>query len=1069
MGWGDSFLGGMQMGVNLYSAYQGIQKTQMELDAGQGTKDAMTEQLNKQRSDELANSSTTLSTLSPGDSTSPNTTTSPAPATELTHDPAKLPGGTKDQGDFPNKTKDDADANDKLIKEAVERAGKAKSVPVPEPTYGSPTAGTTPSVFSLREKDSQPPSVAQTVNAPAALPTMGKSTPWTPPSLMQTYDIPADQPGAPSPNQGAPTPAPAIGGPPMRQTAPTGTLAGGAPPPGAPAQGGALGNPAAPAAPAPSVELGADGKPKISAWDLSSWSARAQQNYPPKGALPGGAVMGPPADEPLHLMSWADRVRQQQSAQPKGALPASVTGDKTQETTPPLPGQPGSPVPPSILGPVGDAIAASYPPPKITPKADASSAPGIGSKLLGMLGIGSANAAETGAPGSAAPGSIAPGSVPPGTVAPGSILQDGSVAPPLPGSRASTTPALATKPAGEATAVPAPPKGAALPAESASQPVALPSGTAKVAPNQAGPTVQSTQSPATKPFDIDPRPYNSLTPKYKAMVDAAAEQEGANPVRLAMYWNLENSLKPTSVNDKPNDGRGPLQIKETTWNEIPGTAKLNTYDLKDSLIVAGRLSVILDRQFGRDTQSSVAAYQGGAGTVHNLATGAALPKDHPGTVGYVKAASGGKSDGQTGYTPMIGVNAQALIRAGTVDNPGTPASPGNPGTPPAPAGPSAMIKYLASVAPTDAPMTDKWIAATASLVALSAMKGDAAGMSHSQDFMLQMLHQGSITNMMDAYKSLAAGNGTLAAQQLARAHAYFPDGSLGRFGVDKDGSVWAQQFDAHDPSVKLGGPMKVGLPEIQKMLITTQNPNTFNALVQEQDKVNSQIAYQQKHGEYLSSLASTREQRVEDQRTAATEREQVRREDTQARRDMANDRDANRLQVEDLKSQIKTNNAADPTMPKQAAVDKETADRYDEGGSAMKDPSTGKNMSPAQGAGMAAIHTDLRMGDGRFTPTGAQHVAQSVMDGSMVGVPDAQGRVEVFRKGDNFKTATPVARLSALASRQYLGIMGKQFAPRPQPGAQALATNTTQAAAIPGVIPPGALPQQNAPSTQSQQ
>jgi hypothetical protein len=67
---------------------------------------------------------------------------------------------------------------------------------------------------------------------------------------------------------------------------------------------------------------------------------------------------------------------------------------------------------------------------------------------------------------------------------------------------------------------------------------------------------------------------------------------------------------------------------------------------------------------------------------------------------------------------------------------------------------------------------------------------------------------------------------------------------MGQFGVDKAGNVWAQRVDENDPSRKLGPPTQVTHQALAAMMIQTRDPNTFVKLVNEQQKVASELRLQ---------------------------------------------------------------------------------------------------------------------------------------------------------------------------------------------------------------------------------
>lgn len=371
----------------------------------------------------------------------------------------------------------------------------------------------------------------------------------------------------------------------------------------------------------------------------------------------------------------------------------------------------------------------------------------------------------------------------------------------------------------------------------------------------AGPTPMSPGSPvantqpsqapiAVKP-PIDPRPYALLaeqSPKYRQIIDQAADETGVSPERLAWHWWRESGFKPTVPDGKAGEN-GPMQIMPETAQRFNARGLLDPHNLSDSLVLAGRYIHYLDGRYGKDSPSSVGAYQGGEGSIDDIAAHPdTAAQRHPNTMAYVKAAFAG-----SGVDGKNFVGASSMTPNGIVDA----ASQG---------GPDGFLRYISQSAPRGMPMGDAMRQAEATLVGWAAARGDYAGMQHARDYMLQLSHAGSNQNLMGAYQAIQSGDGVSASQYLARAHAFFPDGTIGRFGVDKSGAVWGERFDESDPSRRVGGPFQVTPQGIETLLNQTTDPGKYLQTVQEQQKNAAYTRHLDTMGQYYTDLIHSREE-----------------------------------------------------------------------------------------------------------------------------------------------------------------------------------------------------------------
>lgn len=756
--------------------------------------------------------------------------------------------------------------------------------------------------------------------------------------------------------------------------------------------------------PAPAPQLGPDGRPKIPALDFSSWSARAQQNYPPAPPAPGtpaptdipgvySSTTPPPAAEmgetPRSPVGAGLATPMGAAAARQGAIP----GVQTSNTPPPaaeMGEQPGTPP----GRPVTTGVAPPAPP--------AAGQAGLGGRILGLLGqlnpIGTAQAAE-------APPTAAPAPVPTGPGGEASTHLTSVVNPfsALHGATTVGTPSPAAPPA-SVQVQPAPAAHAALPPAAAGAPVSVPASRDPVAPGQQGPTTQSEPAPARVIPPFDHKPWAALlqqAPQYARLVEQVATQEHVDPARLAWHWWKEGGFR-TQVPTGAAGELGATQVMPATARMLDPKGTLNPVALQGSLTLAARNIFQLDTRYGKNAPLSFAAYQGGSGSADAIAGG--QDAHHPNTVAYMRAAFPGRTIGPENYSPPIEIDPQGAVQAGTQG------------------GPDGFIHYIASSGPANVSMGDKWRATETALMALAASKGDVAGMQQARDFALQMAQQGSTSSLIAAYKALQNGDGVTASQQLARAHAFFPDGTMGRFGVDKSGAVWAQRVDENDPSRALGGHFQITPEKLQDMMIQTQDPNRYLQMVREQQKTASELSMNAAHGQWYKDQVQVHRDQItmhsQDLRFIADQNNTQRAAAaTEAARSRIYASAVKGLEAAELRA------AGDPARDRE--IDGEVGKLYRNDGGVSNDLTTEQNGDASQ------IHQDIR----RNSPIGitgpmAYELSTGVVQGRYAVWPAADGQsYGVYEKGNT--DGPPVAVLSKMVGARIAAKYGARRAALP--------------------------------------
>jgi hypothetical protein len=537
--------------------------------------------------------------------------------------------------------------------------------------------------------------------------------------------------------------------------------------------------------------------------------------------------------------------------------------------------QPGA----TMLPPSTNQIAQPVQPAQPTPSAS------IGSKILGALNpVGTAYADEP------------KGSLPPGTrVLPPAKTDDGSDAKSSDGlidgpgvyhpekivtgaigaaksalnwlEGANKEPQDAS-PKDAAADAPAPAKQAAT-ANTASAPAAkgaitAPGGTtttepapaAKVTPDQKGPSVASEAPVAYPTPGVDGRPWaavNDRAPRVAQTIDAIAHKYNVPPDMLAANWNVESGMAlsgddPTKVvlgsNGQPirnynangTTDMGPFQINSATRDSIDPKHEINPDTVAGGAELAARY-YNTPAVAGLDPFLKAVAYNGGPGAAAAVAKG---DFSNPATQhAYDYALKVFNGDAPKNFAPPVQTPSADAIAAAAQKE-----------------GPNGVIRMLAQANP-NIPLTRTWTASETNLMADFLSKGDVNSAMQVRDMVYQIQHQGMSENLRGAYGALQAGDGVSAAQFLAKAHAFMPDGTMGRFGVDDKGQVWAERLD-ENTGKPIGKAFQITPGAVASMMIQTRDPNKALQLMDQHAQSAAQTSFYQQHGNYLGDMVEAR-------------------------------------------------------------------------------------------------------------------------------------------------------------------------------------------------------------------
>lgn len=456
--------------------------------------------------------------------------------------------------------------------------------------------------------------------------------------------------------------------------------------------------------------------------------------------------------------------------------------------------------------------------------------------------------------------------------------------------------------------------------------------------SQGAMTVQSEPTPHTAKPPIDPRPWawvQKNNPQIHEWIENASNTTGVSPERIAAHMYEESRFNPKI--GRGGDGEiGPMQMLPSTAAGYTANGRLDPFQPQDNVLMGALYMRDLDNKYGKDSFTSVARYNGSG----------------PKAVAYARRVmpTAPESAELQLHNKEGSMDPAGLVRAGVQG------------------GPDGFFRYAVSTAPSGLPMSDVWRQAEASLVGAMIAKGDMAGAQHARDFVLQMSHQGTNMNLMAAHQALQAGNGKAAADLLAKAHAFFPDGTIGRFRTDGK-NVWAETTDENNPGTKVGPSFQVTPDKIAGMLNQTTDPQQYLKTLTEMQKAASQARLAEQHGDYYAGAA----QRSADKNATSI---LTTRERTDATRYAAD----KRLEAAALKQ-----GGPDKTLSRQ--VDKETEEKF---------AATRSDLPPEQNSRAGGIYHAVRMGGA--TPPEAEAVAKGLTDGSLLGARLPDGRWGIVNK-----------------------------------------------------------------------
>ena len=312
--------------------------------------------------------------------------------------------------------------------------------------------------------------------------------------------------------------------------------------------------------------------------------------------------------------------------------------------------------------------------------------------------------------------------------------------------------------------------------------------------------------------------FNWLANKQPEVFNTIAgigQRFGVSTERLIQHARMESELN-LNVSDGAAGEQGPFQILPKTQKYLQDKylrgQQLDPKTWEGGATLAA-LKVRECDQRGADSYASVACYNGGGEGAKEYAAKFFSDKkssDHSSmNFGDLEKPNGGST-----------MTANGVVKAFR-------------------SGPDAGMRYLVDTSSRGSSMSDAWQQAQSSLLEHFVGKGDMDGAEKAQDFIMRQAFMGSNTHLMGAAASLERGDGMMAAQQLAKAHAFFPDGTAGRF-MTNGREVFGVRLD-ETTSKPMGQPFNISAQDVRAQLRVTGNPMTFAKFLTDQQKAAAEI------------------------------------------------------------------------------------------------------------------------------------------------------------------------------------------------------------------------------------
>jgi hypothetical protein len=156
-------------------------------------------------------------------------------------------------------------------------------------------------------------------------------------------------------------------------------------------------------------------------------------------------------------------------------------------------------------------------------------------------------------------------------------------------------------------------------------------------------------------------------------------------------------------------------------------------------------------------------------------------------------------------------------------------------------GPNGLLKYMSAAGAPGASPGQNFDRLSSLFEQAMILKGDPVAALHAREYVFRIQHEGAVQNTQAAYAAYQAGDLSSAAQLLARAHAFVPDGSMVGFQV-VGGQIWGQRF-SQDSHTKIGQPFNVNDRAILAAGMQINDPAKFQEIANAERTTNENMVH----------------------------------------------------------------------------------------------------------------------------------------------------------------------------------------------------------------------------------
>jgi hypothetical protein len=570
-----------------------------------------------------------------------------------------------------------------------------------------------------------------------------------------------------------------------------------------------------------------------------------------------------------------------------------------------------------------------------------------------------------------------------------------------------------------------PPKGATPPTQAG--PVKVSGATGEVVPGQKGPSTQSESTPPVLGPSVSPGAYLRMAtanPAMKQLVDdVVAAHGGGGAVSVydvAAVAERESGWKvDAQAHGAMGAGQGLMQIEPDTQagllKALPGLEaslghRFDPFNAKDNLIMGTEYLkyLALTKGYGSGTVQMHLAYMRGDGAERGVAR-----LQQVGWEQYAKEQPIAAKGLMRLYDDKLKIDTSMFPGGGTYDARQLVNATHQ-------SGPDATLHMLATTGPAGLGMTDRWRSAQAALEYAAIRSGHMDMLPQINDWISQTSHQGAVSNLMAADQALLSGNMQGASDALAKAHAFFPDGTYARIGATDDGRLWATQLSERDGK-PMGKPFQVTHEMLASQIIAMQNPSNYVQALQKFQLTNAQIELAHAHAGYYQDLPEQR-------REAAALRAQTQEDATEQRRQAAQQHNETMLEQQRMRGEQAAGNTAAAERP----VDAHIAKDYGADGTPPPVDVNGQPMSSSRYAAMGEVQRAFqypsKSGGGAISAPLARDYAEKFMKGQWHLAPskerDASGNPTGYGLVD--EKGNPHGYLSTDMGNRILNLQGTE-------------------------------------------